>query len=89
MQRLADKLVSAGWIQRSIISKSESSALPGQVVNLTWTKTGQEHMGCLVGLVSEIENASTPLTEEEWKCLKLIAQKCATQIRSGGNLFIP
>ena len=84
-KRVLDKLACAGWIQRSVICDAELVGQSRIGVSITWTKKGQERMGYLLSLISEIENASTPMSKDEWQRLKEIAQYTASQGDAGNN----
>jgi hypothetical protein len=85
LKQVLDKLAYAGWIERSALYDAKLGENPAHGVGIAWTKLGQERMGYLLSLISEIENASTPMSDDEWKYLKAIARYTADQGDNGNN----
>jgi hypothetical protein len=83
--QVLDKLMSAGWIQAHKVNDAKLGENPAHGVGIAWTKLGQERVSNLLSLISEIENASTPMSDDEWKYLKAIARYSADQGDDGDN----
>ena len=86
MQRTLDKLVAAGWVETSIvIDKTTPSDRDAALSRIPWTPPGRKQMAECLGLIRQIENASTPISNDEVVWLKAFAELAAIS-DTGGTL---
>ena len=71
MSTMLDKLVLAGWVEGTVL---KDQAEGSKQVSIKWTANGHQKMMLLLMLVSEIERASSQISNEEMPLLKGLAQ---------------
>jgi hypothetical protein len=85
-QQMLDKLIAAGWVRRTLLL---DKAPETQLAKIEWTDEGRRKMARLLELLSEIEQASMPLENDEIPFLKHFAQLATHSDGSGAPPFRP
>src|SRR5688572_20535422 len=69
--RTLEKLMTAGWIYSTEIRDREPGVL---LASIRWTDDGREKMRTILALLSEIEQNSHTLQNDEMPWIKILAQ---------------
>ena len=78
MQRMIDKLVAAGWVEKSVrISEPKTTDPHAGRGNIKWTPLGRRRMASLLELIHEVERHSSPICNEELLWFKALAELSA------------